>query len=152
MASVAYVCFAGLKSERGQFRAAGLVIRMQNTANPQTFGDLNENRGVVDKYHLLGWYLGDVQGKPKDVCIGLANMYEAGGNKKIHDHAQLELMKSERHSVRRFVADHCDLQPVADFELSNQVEHCGERFRLREHESLKLGPGKWSLFVKDHET
>jgi hypothetical protein len=34
--------FIILQSERSQFPASGAVIRMKNTANPQTFRDLDE--------------------------------------------------------------------------------------------------------------
>jgi hypothetical protein len=67
-----------LQSERSQFRARRSVIRVKNASNPQTFGDLNEHRGVVDIDYLPDWRLGDVQRKPKDVHVGLADMDEAG--------------------------------------------------------------------------
>ena len=50
-----------LQSERSQFRESGLVIRVKNTSNPQTFRDLDEHRGVFDIDFLPGWRLGDVQ-------------------------------------------------------------------------------------------
>jgi hypothetical protein len=36
------------QSERSQFRARGPVIRVKDAANPQTFRDLDEHRGVFD--------------------------------------------------------------------------------------------------------
>jgi hypothetical protein len=71
-----------LQSERSQFRARGAVIRVKNASNPQTFRDLYEHRRVVDIDYLRGRYLGDVQRKPKDVRVGLADVDVAGGNKK----------------------------------------------------------------------
>jgi hypothetical protein len=61
-----------LQSERSQLRARGPVIRVKNASNPQTFRDLDEDRGVFDIDCLPGWRLGDVQRKPKDVRVGLA--------------------------------------------------------------------------------
>jgi len=40
--------FVILQSERSQFRARRLVIRVKNASNPQTFRDLDEHRGVFD--------------------------------------------------------------------------------------------------------
>jgi len=71
-----------LQSERSQFRARRSVIRVKNASNPQTFGDLNEHRGVVDIDCLANWRLGDVQRKPKDVRVGLADVNKAGGNNR----------------------------------------------------------------------
>ena len=104
--------FVILQSERSQFRARGPVIRVKNASNPQTFRDLDEHRGVFDIDHLPGWRLGDVQRKPKDVRVGLADVDEAGGNKRIHKPVQLELSNPIRIQFPRFVADHGDLQPV----------------------------------------
>src|SRR5664279_3590563 len=76
--------FVNLQSQRSQFRARGPVIRVKNASNPQTFRYLDEHRGVFDVNYLSGWRLGDVQRKPKGVCVGLAKVDEAGGNKSIH--------------------------------------------------------------------
>ena len=57
---------------------------MQNTWDPQTFRDFDEYRGVFDITYLPGWHLSDAQRKPKDIRVGLAEVNEAGGNKKIH--------------------------------------------------------------------
>src|SRR5664280_52550 len=76
--------FFVLQSERSQFRARGPVIRVENASNPQTFRDLDEHRGVFDIDDLPGWHLGDVQRKPKDVRVGLADVDEAGGDEGIH--------------------------------------------------------------------
>src|SRR5579872_3469149 len=108
-----------LQSERGQLLAGGRVIRVKNASNPQTFRDLDEHRCVFDVQYLLGWRLGDVQRKPKDVRIGLAEVDEAGGDKKIHEPAQLELANTISVHFARFVADHYDLQPVPGLELGD---------------------------------
>jgi hypothetical protein len=76
------VFFVILQSERSQPRARRPVIRVKNTSDPQTFGDLEEHRGIFDINHLLGWRLCDVQRKPKDVRVGLADVYEARGKQK----------------------------------------------------------------------
>src|ERR1039458_6787909 len=78
------VFFVILQSERSQFRAGGFVIRVKNASNPQSFRDLDEHRGVFDIGYLPGWRLADVQRKPKDVRVGLTEVDEAGGNKRIH--------------------------------------------------------------------
>ena len=92
-----------LQSERSQLRAGGLVIRVKNALNPQTFRDLDEHPCVFDVQYLFGWRLGDVQRKPKDVRVGLAEVDEAGRDKGIHESVQLELVNPRR-SVR---ALHC---------------------------------------------
>jgi hypothetical protein len=84
--------FAILQSERSQFCARGSVIHVKNASNPQTFRDPDEHRGIFDIDHLPRWRLGDVQRKPKDVRVGLANVDEAGGNKRIHKPVELELL------------------------------------------------------------
>jgi hypothetical protein len=84
--------FVILQSERRQFCARGHVIRVKNASNPQTFRDLDEHRGVLDIDDLWRWRLGDVQRKPKDVRVGLADVDEAGGNKSIHKPVELELL------------------------------------------------------------
>jgi hypothetical protein len=83
--------FVILQSQRGQFRAGGFVICVKNASNAHAFRDLDEHRGVVDIDYLPGWGLGDVQRKPKHVRVGLGDMDEAGGNKKIHKRTELEL-------------------------------------------------------------
>jgi len=100
------------QSERSQFRARGPVIRVKNASNPQTFRDLDEHRGVFDIDYLPGRRLSDVQRKPKDLGIGLADVNEAGGNKRIHKLVQLELSNPIRIQFARFVADHDDFQPM----------------------------------------
>src|SRR5450830_422092 len=82
--------FVILQSERSQFRARGPVIRVKNASNPQSFRDLDEHRGVFDIDYLPGWPLGDVQRKPEDVRVGLADVDEAGADKRIHKPVQLE--------------------------------------------------------------
>jgi hypothetical protein len=49
-----------------------------DAANPQTFRDLDEQRLVIDIDDLLGWHLGDVQRKAKDVRVGFAKVDKAG--------------------------------------------------------------------------
>jgi len=83
--------FLILQSERGQFRAGGLVIRVKNAPDPQTFRDLDEHRSVFDIDDLPGRRLGDIQRQPKDVRVGLPDVDEAGGNKRIDQPVQLEL-------------------------------------------------------------
>ena len=144
--------FVILQSERSQFRTRGSVIRVKNASNPQTFRDPDEHRGVFDIDYLSGWRLGDVQRQPEDVRVGLADVDEARGNKEIDKPIQLELSNPIRIQFARFVADHGDLQPVPDLDLSNQFDHFGIRFRLREHEVPKLRPGERSLLIEDHTT
>jgi hypothetical protein len=131
-----------LQSERSQFRACRTVIRVKNATNTQTFRDLDEHRGVFDIDDLPGWRLSDVQHKPKDVRVGLEEMDEAGGNERIHKSVELGLANPILIQFAPFVADHGDLEPVPELELS------GVRFRLREHEALKLSPGERSLWQK----
>jgi hypothetical protein len=64
---------------------------MKNAPNPHVFGDLDEHRSVVDIDYLPGRRLGDVQCKPKDVCVGLTDVHEARGYKGIHKAVQFEL-------------------------------------------------------------
>jgi hypothetical protein len=142
--------FVILQSERSQFRARGPVIRVKNASNPQTFRDLDEHRGVFDIDYLPGWRLGDVQRKPKDVRVGLADVDEAGGNKRIRKPVQLELSDPMRIQFPSFVADHDDLQSVLCLELADQLDHLGIRLGLREHEAPKLSPAERSLSVEDH--
>jgi hypothetical protein len=82
---------------------------MKNASNPQTFRDLDEHRGVINKDYLPGRYLSDVQRKPKDVRVGLADVNEAGGNEKIHKSIQLEFSNPILIQFASFVADHGDL-------------------------------------------
>ena len=60
-----------LQSERSQCLARGLVIRVTDAMNSQTFRDLDEQRLVIDIDNLLGWHLGDVQRKANDVRVGI---------------------------------------------------------------------------------
>jgi len=103
--------------ERSQLRASRRVIRMENASNHQTFRDLNEHRRVFDVDDLTGWRLGDVQGESKDVNIGLANVYEARRNKRVHKPVELELANPVRIHLAGFVADHDDLESVVLLEL-----------------------------------
>ena len=144
--------FVILQSERRQFRARGPVIRVKNASNPQTFRDPDKHRGILDIDYLPGWRLGDVQRKPKDVRIGLAEVDEAGGNKRIHKPVQLELSNPIRIQFPRFITDHYHFQSVLHLELADQLYHLGVRFRLREHEFSKLGRSKRPLLAEHHQT
>jgi hypothetical protein len=55
---------------------------MENAADPQPFGDLDEHRGVFDKDDLPRRLLREVQRQPEDVRVRLADVDKAGGNKK----------------------------------------------------------------------
>jgi hypothetical protein len=98
-----------LQSKRSQLRASGFVIGVKNASNPQTFRDLDEHRRVFDIQDLVRWRLGNIQRKTKDVRVGLSDVYEARGNKRIHKAIQLELSNPVRIHLARFVADHGDL-------------------------------------------
>jgi hypothetical protein len=76
--------FVTPQSKRSQFRARGPVIRVKNAWNPQPFRDLDEHWGIFDIDYLPGRCLGYVQRKPKDVRVRLADVDEAGRNKRIH--------------------------------------------------------------------
>src|ERR1019366_4982721 len=104
------------QSERSEFRAGGPVIRVKDASDPQTFRDLDEHRGVFDIDYLPGWRLGDVQRKPKDVRVGLADVDEAGGNKGIYKPVQVELSNPVRIQFASFVADHDDFESVVCLE------------------------------------
>ena len=92
--------FVILQSERSQSLARGLVIRVTDSANPQTFRDLDEQRLVIDIDDLLGWHLGNVQRKAEDVRVGFAEVDKAGGNKEVYKLVQLEPSESDANSVR----------------------------------------------------
>ena len=138
------------QSERSQLRARRLEIGVKNAANPQAFRDPDEHRGIFDIDDLLNRRLGDVQRKPEDIRVGLSDMDEAGGNEEIDQPVQFELSNPIGIQFPGFVADHGDLQPVPDLELSDQLDHLGVRFRLREHEAPKLRPGERPLLVEDY--
>src|ERR1019366_4209558 len=95
--------FVLLQSARCQLRAGGSVIGVKNASNPQTFRDLHEHWGVFDIEYLSGWCLGDVQRKPEDVRVGLAEVDETGGNKRIHKPVQLKLANPIRIQFTPFV-------------------------------------------------
>ena len=78
---------------------------------------LEEPPLIVSIRYLPGRRLGDVQGKPKNVRVGLAEVDEAGGDKGIHEPAQLELVNPVIVHYARFVADNDYLQPIADLQL-----------------------------------
>jgi hypothetical protein len=90
---------------------------MKDASNPQTFRDLDEHRGIFDIDYLPGWRLRDVQRKPKDIGVWLADPDEAGGDKEIHERVQLELVNPIIIHHARLVADDGDLQPVAQLEV-----------------------------------
>jgi hypothetical protein len=78
-----------VESERSQFCTGGLVVRVKNALNPQTFGDLDKHGSVFNINYLPDWRLGDVQRQPKYLHIGLAELDETGGNKGVHKLIQL---------------------------------------------------------------
>jgi hypothetical protein len=92
---------------------------MKDASNPQTFRDLDEHRGVFDIDYLPDRRLRDVQRKPKDVRVWLANLDEAGGDKETHERVQIELVNPIVIHYARFVADNDDLQRVPDLELGD---------------------------------
>ena len=50
-----------VQSERSQLGASRLIVRVMYSAKSQTFRDLDEHGGVVDKDDLLGGCLTDVE-------------------------------------------------------------------------------------------
>ena len=50
----------------------------------------------------------------------------------------------------RFVADDNNLQSIFGFQIADQFDHFGVRFRLREHEAAKFGARERTIFIKDH--
>ncbi len=51
---------------------------MKNASNPHTFRDLDEHRGVFDVDYLPGWRLSNIQRQSENICVGLAEVNEAG--------------------------------------------------------------------------
>jgi len=86
------------------------------------------NIGVFRYTVRGGLASGHVQRQPKDVRVGLANVDEAGRNKRIHKPGELELANPIRIHRARFIADYGDLQSVPDLELGDQIDHLGVRF------------------------
>src|SRR5664280_419006 len=123
---------------------------MKNASNPQTFCDLNEHLGVFDIDYLRGFRLSDIQSKPKNVRVGLAEVDEAGRNKRIHKPVQLEFSNPIRIQFPCFVADHDNLQSILCFKAADQLDHFGIWLRLGEHKFLKLSLSKRSLLVEHY--
>ena len=123
---------------------------MKNASNPQIFRDPDEQWSVFDINYLPGWRLRDVQCQPKDVGVGLVEVNEAGGNKKIHKPIQLEFANPIRVQFARFVAHHGDLQSILCLDFAEQLDHLRMRLRLREHEAPKLSTGERSFLEEDH--
>jgi hypothetical protein len=144
--------FVIVQPEQSQFRAYGPVIRVQNASNTQTFCDLDEHRAIFNIDYLPLRSLADVQRKPENIRVGLTDMDEAGGNKKIHESVQLELSNSVRIQFPCFVANHDNLQSIPCFELADELDHFGIWFRLGEHKASKLSRSKRSFLVEDDPT
>jgi len=64
---------------------------------------------------------------------------------------QIELLNPICIQLAPFVADDSYFHSQLELELRNQLDHLRERFRLREHEALKLITGERPLSVEDHE-
>src|ERR1017187_9850417 len=111
--------FASLQSKRSQFGAGGFVVRVKNASNPQTFCDLDEERGVFDIDNLPRGCLGDVQRQLKNICVRFSETNEAGGNESIHKPAQLELANPMRIQFLSFIADDDNLQSILCLEPAN---------------------------------
>jgi hypothetical protein len=124
---------------------------VKNTLNANPLRDLYEHWGVLDINYLPGWHLGNVQRKPKDVRVGLADVDEAGGDKKIHKPVQLKLSDPILIQFPRFVANDNNLQAVMCLKSTDQLDHLEIRFRLREHKTSKLITCEWPLLVEDHQ-
>jgi hypothetical protein len=90
---------------------------MKDTANPQTLSDLHEHGRVFDVDYLPCRRLGNVQGKPIYVRVGLTDVDVARGDKGIHEIVQLELMDPIIIHNSRLVADDDYFQPVSDLEM-----------------------------------
>ena len=103
---------AQVESKLSEFCAGGLVVSMQQAANPKTISDLNKHRGVFDIDDLLGGCHGDVQGQPENRRVRFMEPDQAGGNKCIHKSVELELMNPIVIEFPRLVAEHDDLQPI----------------------------------------
>src|SRR5665254_13290 len=89
-----------------------------------------------------GWCLGDIQRKLKDLCVGLAEVDEAGGNKRIHKFIQLELSNPILIQFAPFVTDHADLESVLCFEFADKLDHARAPLRLSEPEVLEPKPSE----------
>jgi hypothetical protein len=82
-----------------------------DAVNTEALGDFDKHGAIVGLHDPLGFRLRCVEREPVDVLIGLADVDEAGGNKRIHKPVQLELANPIRIQFAPFVADHGDLQP-----------------------------------------
>lgn len=59
--------------------------------SPEVFFSCNKHCRVIYNDKLLGWYLSDIERKPKDVGIGLARVNAAGRAELVDELVQLNL-------------------------------------------------------------
>ena len=136
--------------QRGQFRAGGRSVLVDNTPHPQTFGDLDEEKGVINKNSLSGLGLGGIQGQAKNIAIRLADPHVTGRDKGIHESGQLECLDAVGVQLAGFIADDDDFQAIQGLQPGKKIDHLRVRLRLGEHKVPELGPGKCPFLVKDH--
>ena len=128
------------------------MIDVKYALHPQTFRNLHEHRGIVDKHSALRGRLGKVKGEPKDLNVGLAHSYETGRDEGIHEPVEPKGACAVGVDLARLIADDDNFYAVLRLQLGNELQHLWIRSRLRKHEVPKLVPGKWTLLKKDYPT
>src|ERR1019366_1010870 len=139
-----------VQSERSQFRASGFIVRVKNASDSHAFCDLDKQRRVFDINNLSGGCLGYVQRQLENIRVRFPETNEAGGNKSVHKPSKFEGADTMCVQFARLVTDDDNLQSVFGFQAANQFNHLGVRFRLREHETSKLGSRERTLLIEDH--
>jgi hypothetical protein len=101
-----------LHPERGELGEGGLVIDMEYASNAQPFRDRNEHRCVVDEDGPSRWRLGNVESKPKDLNVRLAQVNETGRDERIDKPVELKGANAVCINLARLIADHNDFEVV----------------------------------------
>src|SRR5262249_21983298 len=76
------------KTHAGEGIPGRFIFLMNDAPQAESFCYLYEHRPVVDVNDFFAWNLGDVEGDLPDICIGLAEMDETGGDKEVHEFVQ----------------------------------------------------------------
>src|SRR5882757_7778102 len=92
---------------------------------PQAYGSryFYEEWAIVQVDCLLWRGLRQIDRHAEDVGVRLAKVDEAGGNEKVHEFGQAELADAVLGQLAAFIAHYCQLQRVAGFGLTDQVDH-----------------------------
>jgi hypothetical protein len=104
-------------------RFAGLTHRLvHDPPQPEVLGDLDKHCPIIDIDDVPSRQLGDIEGQPIDIHIGLADVDVARTDEEVDQSMQVEASDSVFHQLSAFVAHGGDGEVVLPLHFEEEVD------------------------------